>query len=478
MRHSALERFEGSVPSPFAIYRPAGVGALRSDPSAIGIAHYSALQVMEEQFAANRTRVDALVAAAESATTPPAVLEALASSADERERLIAENRSIEAQMRGERERREMARTAPALAVDEIALAAQAAAEQSDGGPTPFATLGDQLRAVAHSTGPGVRMDAGLETIQAWAAAQGLNESIPSEGGFLVQQDYGSELLRDTYDTGILAGRARRRPVAGGGFRGNAVDESSRADGSRLGGLQAYWTGEAETMTATKPKFRKIQMDLEKLTGVYYATDELLMDGPALEGEVRDWFVEEFGFKLDDAIIRGTGAGMPLGILNSPALVTQAAEGGQAVDTVVSANLQKMFARVPVRSLAKAIWIINQEVWPQLFAMEDTSGQRIYLPAGRINDAPFGAVLGRPVIPSEQASAIGDVGDVIFADLSRYLLIEKGGVQSASSIHVQFLTGETAFRFIVRANGQPIPNAAVTPYKGASTLSPFVALAAR
>ena len=478
MRHSAIERYQGQVPSPFAVYRPAGVGAFRSDPTAIGIAHYSALAVMEEQFTANKTRVDALVAAAESAASPPAVLEALADSAEERDRLIAENRSLDAQMRSERERRETARTAPALAVDEVALAAQARSEENGSGPTPFGSLGEQLLAVARSSRAGIRMDAGLESIQAYAAAQGLNETVPSEGGFLVQPDYGSELLRDTYDTGILAGRTRRRPVNGSGFRGNAVDESSRADGSRMGGLQAFWTGEAETMTATKPKFRRIQMDLEKLTGVYYATDELLLDGPALESEIRDWFVEEFGFKLDDAIIRGTGAGMPLGILNAPALVSQAAEGAQPVDTVVSANLQKMFARMPARSLANAIWIINQEIYPQLFALESTVGQRIFLSGGNIAEAPQGAILGRPIVVSEQASAIGDVGDVIFADLKRYLLIEKGGVQSASSIHVQFLTGETAFRFIVRANGQPIPNAAVTPYKGASTLSPFVTLAAR
>lgn len=343
-------------------------------------------------------------------------------------------------------------------------------------PTPFGSLAEQLISVARSSRSGAPIDARLLEIQ--GAASGLNETVPSEGGFLVQPDYGTELLRDTYDTGILASRTRRRPVQGSGFRGNAVDETSRADGSRLGGLQAYWTGEAESMTATKPKFRKVQLDLEKLTGVYYATDELLADGPALEAEIRDWFVEEFGFKFDDAIIRGTGAGMPLGILNSGALVSQAAEGGQTADTVNATNIQKMFARMPPRSLANAVWTINQEVWPYLFAMEDTEGHRLFLPGGNLSTAPFGTLLGRPIVPTEQNSAIGDVGDVLFVDLNKYLLIEKGGVQADSSIHVQFLTGETAFRFIVRANGQPIPAAAVTPYKGASTLSPFVALAAR
>jgi HK97 family phage major capsid protein len=88
------------------------------------------------------------------------------------------------------------------------------------------------------------------------------------------------------------------------------------------------------------------------------------------------------------------------------------------------------------------------------------------------------MLGRTIVPSEQASALGDVGDINLWNLDQYLWIRKGGIAAATSIHVQFLTGETAFRFVVRANGQPIPNAAITPFKGTSTQSPFVSLAAR
>jgi hypothetical protein len=47
-----------------------------------------------------------------------------------------------------------------------------------------------------------------------------------------------------------------------------------------------------------------------------------------------------------------------------------------------------------------------------------------------------------------------------------------------SVHVAFLTDESIFRFIYRVDGQPIWNAALTPFKGSNTLSPFVVLAAR
>jgi HK97 family phage major capsid protein len=330
-------------------------------------------------------------------------------------------------------------------------------------------------AVMQSTKQGVATDQRLVEIQ--SAAQGLNESVPSDGGFLVQQDFTTELLRNLYDTGVLAPKTRRRPVTGSGIKINAVDETSRADGSRMGGIQAFWTAEAGAKTGSRPKFRRLAMDLEKLTGLYYATDELLQDAATLQAEVEGWFNDEFGFKVDDAIIRGTGDGMPLGVLNSGALVSQAAEGSQTADTVNAANIQKMFSRMPARSLRNAEWYINQEVWPQLFAMNQAN-MPIYLPGGNLANAPFGMLLGRPINPLEQSAAIGDVGDILFMDLSQYLLIEKGGVQSASSIHVAFLTDETVFRFVLRINGQPIPISPVTPFKGSNTQSPFVALAAR
>jgi HK97 family phage major capsid protein len=89
-------------------------------------------------------------------------------------------------------------------------------------------------------------------------------------------------------------------------------------------------------------------------------------------------------------------------------------------------------------------------------------------------------MGRPVIPIEHCSALGDLGDILLADMSQYYLATKGGVQMASSIHVQFLTDETVFRFVYRVDGQPSWNVALTPHLSTAgqTLSPFVTLAAR
>ena len=338
----------------------------------------------------------------------------------------------------------------------------------------FKTFGEQLMAAYRASMPGGQVDNRLTT----RAASGLNESNPSDGGFLVQQDFVSELLKRTYETGILASKVKKIPIStsANGLKINAVDEDSRANGSRFGGVQTYWEGEADKLAGTKPKFRVLELSLKKLTGLCYATDELLQDTAALESVIRQAFAEEFGFKIDDAILTGTGAGEPLGILNSSSLVTVAKESNQTEKITVE-NLIKMWNRVWSRSRNNAVWFINQEIEPYLYTLK-IGTTPVYVPAGGLSEKPYGTLFGRPVIPLEQCSALGEVGDIILADLNQYLLIDKGGINAPSSIHVRFLYDENVFRFIYRVDGQPIWNKPLTPYKGTATQSPFVALAKR
>jgi len=342
------------------------------------------------------------------------------------------------------------------------------------GEKRFATFGEQMLAVYRAAAPDGRIDPRLTT----RAASGLSESVPSDGGFLVQQDFVAELLKRTYETGVLASRVSKIPLStnANGLKINGVDESSRANGARWGGIQTYWENEADQLIASKPKFRVMDLSLKKLTGLCYATDELLQDAAALESVLRQGFAEEFGFKIDDAILTGTGTGQPLGILNSDALVKVPKESGQT-ELIRVENLFNMWSRLWGRSRTNAVWYINQELEPLLFTMK-IGDMPVYIPAGGLSEAPYATLFGRPVVPLEQCSAAGEVGDIILADLSQYLLIDKGGINAASSIHVRFLYDENVYRFIYRVDGQPIWNKPLQPYKGSASVSPFVALASR
>jgi len=107
-----------------------------------------------------------------------------------------------------------------------------------------------------------------------------------------------------------------------------------------------------------------------------------------------------------------------------------------------------------------------------------AGTPVWLPNNQVAQAPYGTILGLPVFPIENGSAVGTVGDILLLDLNQYVMIDKGGVQTASSIHLNFLYDETCFRWVYRCDGQPAWNAALTPKDNSNTVSPFVALATR
>ena len=343
---------------------------------------------------------------------------------------------------------------------------------------PFNSLGEQLAAVIRVSKFGEN-DNRLNILN----QLGLNEGVPSEGGFLVQTDFVTELLKRTYEVGVLASRVRKIPVSANanGLTMNAIAETSRATGSRWGGVQSYWLHEAGTKTPSDPTFRQIELKLKKLIGLCYATDELLQDTSALESIISQAFSEDFAWMVDNAIFRGTGAGQPLGITGHPATIPVAAEANQPAATIQYQNIVKMWSRMWARSRANAIWAINQDIEPQLFTMSlavGVGGVPVYLPAGGASASPYGTLFGRPVVPIEHASTLGTIGDISLLDLSQYLMIDKGGIQSASSIHVQFTTDQSAFRFVYRCDGQPMWNLPLTPANGTNTLSPFVQLATR
>ena len=345
----------------------------------------------------------------------------------------------------------------------------------------FGSFGAQMAAVMKAGLPGGHVDPKLFN------ATGLNETTPSDGGFLVQKDFASQMIQQVFETGKLAPLCRRITISGNanGTKLNGVDETSRVSGSRYGGIRGYWAAEADEKTASKPKFRQIELNLKKLVGLCYATDEMLDDSAQLEGVIRQGFVSEFGFLLDDAILNGTGAGQPLGVMNSGAKVTVTKVAGQGANTVIGDNVVDMYSRLFAGSRSNAVWLINQAVEPQLMKMvlgkvygTNTAavGGLVYMPPGGLSQSPYGTLFGRPVIPVEQCQALGTEGDIILADLTNgYVLAEKGGMSADVSIHVRFIYDESVFRFVLRVDGQPVRATALTPFKGSATQSHFITL---
>ena len=237
--------------------------------------------------------------------------------------------------------------------------------------------------------------------------------------------------------------------------------------------------EADQYTASKPKFRQLELTPNKLIGLCYATDELLQDSSALAAAIQRAFVEEYFFVIDDGILRGSGASQILGIINGGSTVTASKEVGQSASTFVLENALKMRVRLIPRAKRNAIWLIHPSVASQLYAMSlavGTGGGPVYMPSSGAAGRPYALLLGRPVVEHESCSALGSSGDVILGSFEDgFILAQKGDLTSHASLHVRFLYGEQVFRFQLRIDGQPILASAITPYKSTNTIAHFCIL---
>lgn len=363
-----------------------------------------------------------------------------------------------------------------------------------------AGFGEQLKAIRmveqnpqSSINSIVELRNRLNDLTLRAAPAGAGEQVPADGGFLIHPDFSQEIMVIAHDTGLVYTNARKLPLssATNAIKIPGIDEQSRVDGSRWGGVRMYWQNEADALIGSKPKFRAVELVMKKLTGLFYATDELIADAAMLGGVVTQAFGEEVGFKLDDAAINGDGAGKPQGVMKANCLITLPKETGQASQTIVTQNVVKMYYRLHMRSRKNSVWYVNQDCEQQLLQLVlpvgtggssvvdgmGPVGGRLYTPPG-VNPDGYGRLFGRPVVPIEQAQTLGTTGDIILADMTQWVYADKGDVQQATSMHVRFLTDEMTYRWILRCDGQPIWHTALTPFNGSNTLSPFIALANR
>lgn len=356
--------------------------------------------------------------------------------------------------------------------------APAQPRSEDRGKWGWRSFGEFANSVRSASQHGGRVDPRLV---ANAPTTYTQEGIGEDGGFLVPPDFRQEIMTKVMGEDSLLGRTDQL-TTGSNSVVLPTDETTPWDSS--GGIQAYWGNEASQLSQSKVKLGEKQLRLHKLTALIPVTEEMQADAGTLDGYLRRKVPEKFDYKIQNAIVNGTGAGQPLGILQSPALVSVAKDTNispsQQADTVLYSNIVNMYARMYAPCRSRAVWLINQDIEPQLYTMAfDPNNQTkvpVYLPAGSVAGSPFGTLFGRPVLPIESCSTLGDKGDIIFADLTQYLTVLKtGGIRQDISMHLFFDYDTMAYRFIFRVAGMPWWGAPITPANGNNTRSCFVTL---
>lgn len=318
-----------------------------------------------------------------------------------------------------------------------------------------------------------------------AATAVATEGVGTDGGFLIPPTFATEIYEKVMAQENLLGRCAPLTTSTNNM---TIPKDETTPWQTSGGIQVFWEGEASQMPQSKPAFELDTIRLVKLTALVPISDELLEDAIGLESWLRAKAPIKMAAKINTGIVGGTGVGQPLGIIPgytrvAPSVVSVAKEGGQTAGSVVSNNIVKMWARMYAPWRRNAIWLINQDVEPQLDLMAFVPGAPspypVYLPPFGLSADGYSTLKGRPVVPIEACSTLGALGDIILVDFEQYWAITKAaGIRTDTSMHLFFDQALTTFRFIFRLNGMPAWSAPIAPQFGTNNRSWAVTLDAR
>jgi HK97 family phage major capsid protein len=338
----------------------------------------------------------------------------------------------------------------------------------------FKSFGEFAHAVQIASSGRNAIDERLSMMAAAPSTFG-NESTGADGGFLVPPEFSKQIFTLSLTEDSLLPMTDNIEISGNSM----VFPKDETTPWGTDGVRAYWQAEATAATATKPKLGTSILRLQKLMALVPLSDELVADTNALDSYLPGKVADSIRWKVNEALLFGSGNGQPLGCFNSGASIMQVKDSNQATLTVSIANILNIVARLIPGCFPRSQWLITPDALPSLFGLT-LGNYPIYLPVNQgAQGSPYGTLMGRPIMVSQHAPAFSAQGDISLIDPTYIRSITKaGGIQTATSIHLYFDADATAFRATFRVDAQPKIAAPVSQAKGSKTLSAFIQLEAR
>jgi HK97 family phage major capsid protein len=302
----------------------------------------------------------------------------------------------------------------------------------------------------------------------------LGETPGSSGGYLVPMEYGTNLIQVAAMENMVYSRVQKVPVLRNSGTYPALDQyftptAGSGETYGAGGVKANFTQAGQEFTETEPVFSTLEWRLNKVGGFTEVENELLEDSPfAIEALLRGLFQVAIAAKNERNILRGSGLGEPLGILNSNVAIGVSDE---TTGKFKWEDVGKMYSKF--KSIGgQPTWIMHPSVFPQLMIMNNNT---VTAWQSSLNGGPMNSLNGYPIIVSEHMPQLGANGAVMLADLSSYVMWEKAGLTIAFSDQVGFKRDVGTWVFRQRNDGKPWFKAPITLSGPGSayTVSPFV-----
>lgn len=215
----------------------------------------------------------------------------------------------------------------------------------------------------------------------------LTESTGANGGFLVPEEFATEVNRVIEDFGLVAKMARKFPMISDTLNVPRLSSS----------VSVSYPGEINAAPQSKPVFESVTLLAKTLVGITPMSNELLADANVSVVDLLiELFGEAIGGKLDEQGLTGTGTPF-VGILaDTSVTVFQPANGNSTfVLAATTDNARQMIAQVKPWSLQGAAFIMHRAIWALIQITKASTGGEYFVSAANPVLTPNNQAQGYP-----------------------------------------------------------------------------------
>lgn len=290
------------------------------------------------------------------------------------------------------------------------------------------------------------------------AMKALSEGTDSAGGFLVPEEFRSEVYRIANDYGLARKLCTRIPMKRDVLNMPTLTTS----------VSVYWPGEGAAGTESNPVFGRTRLEAKTLVGLTVLSNELLEDADVdIVNMLAELFAEAMAGEEDNQLFNGTGSPFTGILVNSSVNVVTMATGQDTFAEVLAGDLRDLISQIKAVALPGAGYFMHRSVWGIVQKIQNNSNYVVALQNPMITPAsaaainpnllPVGTVWGYPVFLSDQIVSTTAVSTkfIAFGNLKYAWFGDRGqmGLKISDSATVNgnnvFAENESAVRFTER-----------------------------
>lgn len=215
------------------------------------------------------------------------------------------------------------------------------------------------------------------------------------------------------------------------------------NGVTTAGVTAGWVAEGDELTDNSPTVGREGVPLHSAKALVQASFEAVEDIDNLGQDILMLFADARDRLEGSAFMTGDGSGKPTGLFTAVAAVGGRVVPVDTAGTLAAEDLGNTYKHVGQRWRGASSWVMHPTI---NLAVKNLGTAVSAAFSGDLRLAPTDAILGRPVIESDDApSAVGAPTTtenlLVFGDLKNYVIADKPG--STSVEYIPHMFGTTA-----------------------------------